>query len=83
MVCTPQQQYDFLKACANHKSENLEDVIIQYGGSVKSTNAKELFETSDIDGALVGGASLKVDEFAKIVNEIKEKQNIEIAHYSQ
>ena len=45
-----------------------ESVIIQYGGSVKSTNAKELFETSDIDGALVGGASLKVDEFAKIVN---------------
>jgi len=45
-----------------------ESVIIQYGGSVKSSNAKELFETSDIDGALVGGASLKADEFAKIVN---------------
>ena len=45
-----------------------EDVIIQYGGSVKSTNAKELFATSDIDGALVGGASLKVEEFEKIVN---------------
>ena len=44
-----------------------ENVIIQYGGSVKSTNAKELFEMSDIDGALVGGASLKVEEFAKIV----------------
>ncbi len=43
-------------------------VIIQYGGSVKSSNAKELFSTSDIDGALVGGASLKADEFAKIVN---------------
>ena len=43
-------------------------VIIQYGGSVKSSNSKELFSTSDIDGALVGGASLKVDEFAKIVN---------------
>ena len=43
-------------------------VIIQYGGSVKSTNAKELFEMSDIDGALIGGASLKVEEFAKIVN---------------
>ena len=43
-------------------------VIIQYGGSVKSSNAKELFTTSDIDGALVGGASLKADEFAKIVN---------------
>ena len=45
-----------------------EEVIIQYGGSVKSTNAKELFETSDIDGGLVGGASLKPEEFAKIVN---------------
>lgn len=43
-------------------------VIIQYGGSVKSSNAKELFETSDIDGGLVGGASLVPDEFAKIVN---------------
>lgn len=45
-----------------------EDVIIQYGGSVKSSNAKELFSTSDIDGGLVGGASLKPDEFSKIVN---------------
>lgn len=43
-------------------------VIIQYGGSVKSTNAKELFEMSDIDGGLVGGASLKAEEFANIVN---------------
>ena len=43
-------------------------VIIQYGGSVKSSNAKELFSMSDIDGGLVGGASLKSDEFAKIVN---------------
>ena len=43
-------------------------VIIQYGGSVKSSNAKELFEMSDIDGGLVGGASLNPEEFAKIVN---------------
>ena len=43
-------------------------VIIQYGGSVKSSNAKELFEMSDIDGGLVGGASLKPEEFSKIVN---------------
>ena len=49
------------RSCAN-------GVIIQYGGSVKSANAKELFEMSDIDGGLVGGASLKADEFAKIVN---------------
>lgn len=45
-----------------------ESVIIQYGGSVKSTSAKELFTTSDIDGGLVGGASLKAEEFSKIVN---------------
>ena len=43
-------------------------VIILYGGSVKSTNAKELFEMSDIDGGLVGGASLNAEEFSKIVN---------------
>lgn len=48
--------------------EVAENVIIQYGGSVKSTNAKELFSCTDIDGGLVGGASLKPDEFSKIVN---------------
>lgn len=45
-----------------------DDITILYGGSVKSANAKELFTMSDIDGGLVGGASLKVDEFSKIVN---------------
>jgi len=45
-----------------------DEIIIQYGGSVKSSNAKELFEMSDIDGGLVGGASLEADEFARIVN---------------
>ena len=45
-----------------------ECVIIQYGGSVKSSNARELFTKSDIDGGLVGGASLKPEEFSKIVN---------------
>lgn len=45
-----------------------DEVIIQYGGSVKSENSKELFSMSDIDGGLVGGASLKPEEFAKIVN---------------
>ena len=41
---------------------------ILYGGSVKPSNAKELFETSDIDGALVGGASLSIEEFKNIVD---------------
>ncbi len=42
-------------------------VRVQYGGSVKSSNAKELMAQPDIDGALVGGASLDPDEFALIV----------------
>ena len=45
------------------------DVLrIQYGGSVKPDNIDELMCTSDIDGALVGGASLKAADFARIVN---------------
>ncbi len=41
-------------------------IRVLYGGSVKSNNAAEYFAESDIDGALVGGASLKIDEFVKI-----------------
>ena len=44
------------------------DISILYGGSVKPDNAKELFNMSDIDGGLIGGASLKADEFSMIVN---------------
>ena len=40
---------------------------IQYGGSVKPDNAADLLSQPDIDGALVGGASLKSDDFARIV----------------
>lgn len=54
--------------CKIYGQNTAERVIIQYGGSVKPTNAKELFNTSDIDGALVGGASLKPEDFAAIVN---------------
>ena len=54
---------------ANIYGQNVSNgVIIQYGGSVKASNAKELFSMSDIDGGLVGGASLEVEEFSKIVN---------------
>jgi triosephosphate isomerase (TIM) len=41
-------------------------VRVLYGGSVKASNAQELFAMPDIDGGLVGGASLKADEFARI-----------------
>jgi triosephosphate isomerase len=43
-----------------------QSVRILYGGSVKASNARELFSMPDIDGGLVGGASLKADEFAQI-----------------
>ena len=72
-TATAEDANEMTKAIRN-KIENIygqnvaEEVIIQYGGSVKSSNAKELFSMSDIDGGLVGGASLKSDEFAKIVN---------------
>lgn len=45
-----------------------DSIRIQYGGSVKPDNIDELMSCSDIDGALVGGASLKVAEFARIAN---------------
>ncbi|WP_373897727.1 triose-phosphate isomerase [Haloimpatiens sp. FM7315] len=48
--------------------EPAEKVRIQYGGSVKPNTIKEQMGKSDIDGALVGGASLKAEDFSKIVN---------------
>ena len=72
-TATKEDANDAVKAIRNKIAEIYgqtvaDGVIIQYGGSVKASNAKELFEMSDIDGGLVGGASLKVEEFSKIVN---------------
>lgn len=49
-----------------------ESVVIQYGGSVKPENARELLTQADIDGALVGGACLKADSFAKIIASVPQ-----------
>jgi len=48
-----------------------EKVRIQYGGSVKPENIKEYMAEPDIDGALIGGASLKVDSFKAIIDAVK------------
>jgi len=48
--------------------ENSEKIRILYGGSVKPENIDELMQEEDIDGALVGGASLKAETFVKIMN---------------
>ena len=47
-----------------------DDVSILYGGSVKPDNAKEIFSKHDVDGGLIGGAALKADDFAAIVNAL-------------
>lgn len=72
-TATKEDANEAIKAIRNKISQiygqnTSERVIIQYGGSVKSSNSKELFEMSDIDGGLVGGSSLNPEEFAKIVN---------------
>ncbi|MGQ9648554.1 MAG: triose-phosphate isomerase [Phycisphaerae bacterium] len=50
-----------------YNSTAAQTLRIQYGGSVKASNARELMNQPDVDGALVGGASLKIDEFIGII----------------
>jgi triosephosphate isomerase len=47
--------------------ETADSISILYGGSVKASNAKELFDMPDVDGGLVGGASLQAAEFLGII----------------
>ena len=47
------------------------ELSILYGGSVKANNAKEIFSQPDVDGGLVGGASLNAEEFATIIRSLK------------
>ena len=65
-----QEMHQFIRNFLNEKygSEVAEDTSILYGGSCKPTNAKELFSQTDIDGGLIGGASLKADDFLSIIN---------------
>ena len=67
---TPAQAQDvhahIRAAIAGRDAKIAADVRILYGGSVKAANAHELFAMPDVDGGLVGGASLKADEFLKI-----------------
>jgi len=70
-TATPQQaqeMHEFIRGkLAEHFGDVAQQIRIQYGGSVKPDNAALLMEQPDIDGALVGGASLKADDFLKIV----------------
>jgi triosephosphate isomerase len=64
-----QEMHEFIRETVRKAfgSDIAEDVSILYGGSVKPDNAKEIFSKPDVDGGLIGGAALKVDDFVAIV----------------
>ena len=75
-VATPEQAqaaHKFIRDTvrSGHGAEIADALVIQYGGSVKPDNAKRLLHLPDVDGALVGGASLKADSFLAIVEATK------------
>jgi len=65
-----QEMHAYIRGLIEEKygSEVAQGVSILYGGSVKPKNAKEIFSQEDVDGGLIGGASLKADDFIAIVN---------------
>ena len=72
-TATPQQAqevHEFTRGVLAkiYGKELAREIRILYGGSVKSDNAKELMAQADVDGLLVGGASLKADDFVKIIH---------------
>ncbi len=71
-TATPEQAQEVHAFIRKKLGKHGETTRILYGGSVKPGNVKELMAQPDIDGALVGGASLKAGDFAKIVNYEKQ-----------
>ena len=74
-TASPEQAQDmhaFIRKTLADKYGNdvANEVSILYGGSVKPDNAKEIFSKPDVDGGLIGGASLKAEDFFAIVNAI-------------
>lgn len=68
-----QQMHDFIRSVLAGKwgEDTADEVTILYGGSVKASNAQELFHCPDVDGGLVGGASLNASEFVQIIKALK------------
>lgn len=68
-----QQMHAFIRSVLAEKwgNDTAEEISILYGGSVKASNAAELFACKDVDGGLVGGASLMADEFIQIIKALK------------
>ncbi len=73
LTATPEQAQDIhamiRKAIADNFGQAVaDDTTILYGGSCKPSNAAEIFAKKDVDGGLIGGASLKADDFAKLID---------------
>lgn len=68
-----QEMHAYLRSALaeQYGKEVADSISILYGGSVKGANAKEIFSQPDVDGGLVGGASLKADEFVQIIQGLK------------
>lgn len=69
-----QEMHAFIRAqlAAKYGAAVANNISILYGGSVKAANAVEIFGQADVDGGLVGGASLIADEFVAIINALKK-----------
>jgi triosephosphate isomerase len=69
-----QEMHQYLRSVLENKygSKTANEISILYGGSVKANNAAELFACPDVDGGLVGGASLVGNEFIKIIQALKK-----------
>ncbi len=68
-----QEMHQYLRGVLANKfgAEAANEIPILYGGSVKASNAEELFSSPDVDGGLVGGASLVAEEFTEIIKALK------------
>jgi triosephosphate isomerase len=69
-----QEMHAYIRSVLEKKygADVASQISILYGGSVKSNNAAELFGSPDVDGGLVGGASLVASDFAKIIKALKD-----------
>ncbi len=68
-----QEMHEYIRSILAHQygQEVADEISILYGGSVKANNAKELFACPDVDGGLVGGASLVAQDFIDIIMALK------------
>ncbi len=70
-----QEMHSYIRSIINelYGVEQSAETVILYGGSCKPSNSVELFSMKDVDGGLIGGASLKVDDFCRIIDTFPEK----------